>query len=550
MWRAGRGSGKTRAASEFINHQVQAGVAWRVGLIGRTVADVRDVMVEGQSGILATCPPGLTAEYQPSRRRITWSNGAIAMTYSAEEPSQLRGPEHDCFVAGTMIATLDGEVPVESLNVGDLVLTRGGIRRVIAARSRLAEVGRVSFSSGAELIGTAEHPVLTAHGWTSLRELTIGSWVVSIVADIAAPSSDRELGTSVASVVSTWEVRDTARVYNLTVEGEHEYFANGILVHNCLWCDETSSWQDAHKGDIVDTTWNNAMLGLRLGSNPRCIVSSTPKRNKLTKDICSRRTTIVSEMSTYENRDNLPESFIEDVIGQYVGTSLEQQEVYGQLLNEVEGALWDLDIISQFRVPTCPTDIVRIVIGVDPAVSSGENADETGIIVMAKGRDGHGYVLDDRTVWRVGPDLWAQEVVNAYREWEADRVIAEVNNGGDMVPHTIQMVDTGVPVEVVTATRGKLIRAEPLSTAYRRGLIHHVGVFAVLENQMCEWTPDASVRGKGVAKSPDRLDALVYAARGLGMLGGSSGWEKLYSPAAPQAIGKAKSSRGWGSVYQ
>lgn len=368
IYAAGRGAGKTRAAAEWANEQAEQHPGCRIALIGRTPADVRDVMIEGDSGILAVAGENRPV-YQSTKRRLTWPNGSVAHTYSAEVPSQLRGPQH-----------------------------------------------------------------------------------------------------------------------------------------HYAWCDEAASWTDAPKGDVLDTAWNNLMLGLRLGRSPRCVVTTTPKPNALTRTILGRPTTVVTRGTTYDNLANLAPSFRDEVLAIYEGTRIGRQELLGELLDDVEGALWTIALIDETRVSVAP-EMRRIVVAVDPSGGSGPNNDEQGIIVAGLGVDGALYVLADRSC-SLSPHGWASRAVAAYREFNADRIVAERNYGGDMVESTIRQVDADAPVKVITASRGKVQRAEPVAALYEQGRVHHVGALPKLEDQLATWTPHDGT-------SPDRLDALVFAVTEL-----------------------------------
>lgn len=361
---AGRGWGKTRVGAETVRRKVETGQAGRVALVAATSADARDVMVEGESGILAVSPPWNMPRYEPSKRRLTWPNGAVATTYSADEPNRLRGPQHD--------------------------------------------------------------------------------------------------------------------------------FA---------WADELAAWR------FDQEAWDMLMFGLRLGTDPRAIVTTTPRPTALIKALAADPGTLLTRGSTYENRANLAPAFFRRIIGKYEGTRLGRQELNAEILDDVVGALWTLKLIEEHRVATAP-ELTRIVVAVDPAVSKGDNSNETGIIVAGIAGNEHAYVLEDLTV-RGSPNEWAQAAVTAYRRHKADRIVAEVNQGGDMVESIIRGIDRSIPYEGVRATRGKAIRAEPVSALYERGRVHHVGVHAQLEDQMTNWTP-----ASGEA-SPDRLDALVWAVTSL-----------------------------------
>jgi len=354
---AGRGFGKTRAGAEWVVQQVRGG-AQRIALVAPTTADARDVMVEGESGLLAVCrTAGQRPNYVPSQRRVTWPNGARATTYSADEPDRLRGPQHDA-----------------------------------------------------------------------------------------------------------------------------------------AWCDELASWR-------YEEAWTNLALGLRLGNDPRTVVTTTPKPHKLLRSILESRDTVVTRGTTYDNRLNLPTAFLATITRQYEGTRLGRQELYAELLEDTVGALWTRELLDASRVRTHPA-LRRVVVAVDPAVTNNPHSDETGIIVCGLGDDGHAYVLEDASL-RTSPDAWARVVVRAYHAHKADRIIAEANNGGDLVELVIRTVDRDVPYHAVRASRGKIARAEPVAALYEQNRVHHVGMFATLEDQLTSYVPDSQ-------GSPDRLDALVW----------------------------------------
>jgi phage terminase large subunit-like protein len=365
---AGRGAGKTRSAAEWVHERAMSEPGCRIALVGRTPADVRDVMIEGESGILAVAHEDAPI-YQSTKRRLTWANGSTAQAYSAEVPSQLRGPQH-----------------------------------------------------------------------------------------------------------------------------------------HYAWADEAAAWTDAPKGDVLDTAWNNLMLGLRLGAAPRCVVTTTPKPNALTRTILARSSTVVTRGSTYDNLGNLAPSFREQVLATYEGTRIGRQELMGELLDDVEGALWTIGVLDETRVQQAP-ELRRIVVAVDPSGGTGPNADEQGIVVAGQGIDGDLYVLADRSC-SLSPHGWASRAVAAFHEYRADRIVAERNYGGDMVESTIRQVQTDVPVKVITASRGKVQRAEPVAALYEQHRVHHVGALPRLEDQMTTWTPASGT-------SPDRMDALVWAVTEL-----------------------------------
>lgn len=295
-------------------------------------------------------------------------------------------------------------------------------------------------------------------------------------------------------------------VYDIGVCGVHEYFANGILVHN--------SWR-------YPDTWDQLMFGLRLGTNPRCVVATTPRPTPIIKSLVARSAdpsdVRLSRGSTLDNKANLAATFVHQVIQRYEGTRLGRQEIHGDVLDDNPSALWNRARIDELRVLKHP-DLTRVVVAVDPAVTSHQGggsrneatqstrervSDETGIVVVGVGVDRHVYVLADCTL-RDTPARWAAAAVTAFHKYRADRIIAEVNQGGDMVEATIRTVDARIPYRSVHATRGKAVRAEPVASLYERGFVHHVGTFPQLEDQMVEWDPSSG------GKSPDRVDALVW----------------------------------------
>lgn len=401
LYMAGRGAGKTRSAAEWFNEKART-PGLRLALIGRTPADVRDVMIEGESGILA-CSRGARPVYEPTKRRLTYPNGTIATAYSAEVPSALRGPQH--------------------------------------------------------------------------------------------------------------------------------HFA---------WADEPAAWTDAPKGDCLDTAWNNLMLGLRLGEHPQCVATTTPKPNALIRTILARPSTAVTRGSTYDNLANLAPSFRDEVLATYEGTRIGRQELLGELLEDVEGALWTLTQIEAGRVTTAP-DLQRVVVAVDPSGGSGPDNDEQGIVVVGLGVDGDLYVLADRSC-KLSPHGWASRAIAAYREFNADRIVAEVNFGGAMVESTILQVDKNVPVKVISASRGKAQRAEPIAAIYEHSpaRAHHVGAHPQLEDQMTTWTPQDGT-------SPDRLDALVWAMTELTEGDSAAAWIEYMKRRAEEA-GMSPHDPGAGSA--
>lgn len=366
---AGRGWGKTRTGGQYANDEAKRLPGSRGALVGATAADVRDVMINGESGILAKSPPWFRPTYEPSKRLLTWPNGTIATTYSAEEPDRLRGPQH------------------------------------------------------------------------------------------------------------------------------HWY-----------WADELAAWQ-------YPEAWDMLMFGMRLGLHPRGIVTTTPRPTPEIRALVKDSSTHLYEhaLSTYDNEDNLPESFLHTIVAKYEGTRLGRQELYAEILDDTPGALWKRATIEAGRVKSHP-ELKRVIVAIDPAVSTKDNSAETGIVVVGigdcackKGKpEVHGFVIQDDS-GNYTPLEWAKKAIGAYRELGAHRIIAEVNNGGDLVISNIESVDPTVHPFPVHATDGKRTRAEPVAGLYEQGRIHHVGVLSKLEDQMCTWA--ALTTGE---RSPDRVDALVW----------------------------------------
>ena len=257
--------------------------------------------------------------------------------------------------------------------------------------------------------------------------------------------------------------------------------------------DELAAWKRPETLDML-------MFGLRLGRDPRLTAATTPRPTSVIKKLMAQPHTVVTRGTTYENRENLAPAFFEQIIRQYEGTRLGRQELDAEILDDVEGALWRFAMLDELRVVKAP-DLVRVVVGVDPKAALAADS-ETGIVVVGLGTDGHGYVLDDASL-NDTPERWARQAAAAYHGRGADRIVVEVNNGGDMATAVLRAVDPAVAIKAVHASRGKTARAEPVAALYERGLVHHVGVFAKLEDQMCTWTQGGA--------SPDRLDALVWA---------------------------------------
>jgi phage terminase large subunit-like protein len=267
--------------------------------------------------------------------------------------------------------------------------------------------------------------------------------------------------------------------------------------HEKLWADELASWRNPE-------SWDQAMFGLRLGANPQAVVTTTPKPSAIIKALVKDRHTVVTRGTSYENRANLAPAFLDKIITKYENTRLGRQELLAEILEDREGALFTQALIDGARVEKA-TELVRVVIAVDPAVTSNEDSDEAGILAagMDARKPAHFYVLDDQSL-TASPEKWARRAVSAFHRHGADRVVAEVNQGGDLVEATIRNVDPNIAYRAVHATRGKAVRAEPISALYEQGRVHHCGLFGELEDQMCDYVP-------GVSASPDRMDALVWA---------------------------------------
>ena len=372
----GRGAGKTRAGSEWVRSMVEGakprddGRCRRVALVGETYDQARDVMVFGDSGLLACSPPDRRPDWIAGTRTLLWPNGAEARVYSASDPEALRGPQFDA-----------------------------------------------------------------------------------------------------------------------------------------AWCDEMAKWKRGRDA------WDMLQFTLRLGDDPRAVVTTTPKAVPWVTEMLARPSTVVTKAPTEANAANLAASFLEEVRERYRGTRLARQELDGELLEDVDGALWPLALIEAAR-GKAPERCDRVVVAVDPPATSG--GDACGIVVVgliraADPRDWKAVVLEDASAMRASPGQWAAVAVDAARRWSADRVVAEVNNGGELVEQVIRQVDPAVSYRAVHASRGKAARAEPVAALYERGRVVHAGVFAELEAQM----GDMTVQGFAGRGSPDRVDALVWGVTEL-----------------------------------
>lgn len=357
---AGRGFGKTRTIIEWAHHQAMTKPGSRGSIVGATVDDARDILVDGESGFLNAIPEENRPTHEASKRRLTWPNGSVATLFSADKPERLRGKQ--------------------------------------------------------------------CH------------WAIS---------------------------------------------------------DELAAWR-------YPEAWDQLLLGLRLGQDPRVAIATTPRPTKLIRELIKDDTCHVTRGTTYDNRANLAPAFFEQVIRRYEGSRLGRQELNAEILDDIEGALWTYAMMDAARVSEAP-EMVRIVVGVDPKTSS-EADSETGIIVAGTGTDGHFYILEDCSV-NDSPEAWARRVVSAYTRHKADRIIAEANQGGDMVTSVLRTVERNISITPVWASRGKQTRAEPIAALYEQGRVHHIGALPQLEDQMCTWVPGAP--------SPDRMDALVWAVTAL-----------------------------------
>jgi phage terminase large subunit-like protein len=493
---AGRGFGKTRTGAETVREWVSRGYRI-IHLVGATAADTRDVMVQGEAGLMSCFPPHQRPFYEPSKRLVTFHTGAQAHLFSADEPERLRGPscsafwvDEICLAKGTLIETVSGPRKIENIRAGDIVHTRVGLRAVVKAwrTSRSAPLWELTTSDGRSLKGTESHPVFCDGAFVPLRKTKPGS-----ILETWQANQHRSCG-AVPCVVSVGPTGERGEVFNLEVEGQHEYYANGILTHNCSW-------------RFGQDSWDNLNFGFRLGNDPRGVITTTPKPIKLLKDIIKDPHTHVTRASSYENRANLAPAFFDSIIRKYEGTRLGRQELEAELLEDIPGALWTRAMIDAYRLKLVDIRwdlIIRIVVAIDPAVTSGEDSDETGIIVCGLTVSLHVIVIEDLTC-RETPLGWARIAVAAYKNRRADRIVGEVNNGGDLVEANIRAVAPEVSFRAVRASRGKAVRAEPIAALYEQGRCHHIGAMPELEDQLVSWTP------QGNADSPDRMDALVWA---------------------------------------
>ncbi|WP_338027990.1 DNA-packaging protein [Croceibacterium selenioxidans] len=279
--------------------------------------------------------------------------------------------------------------------------------------------------------------------------------------------------------------------------------------HHFAWCDELAAFPDP-------AAWDQMLFGLRLGQHPQVIATTTPKPTPLILKLVRTEGVMITRGSTFDNAANLPEGTLAHLRDRYEGTRLGRQELFAELLENVEGALWTADMIDGQRVRSMP-DLQRVVVAVDPSGTKGNGGgDDIGIVAAGKGRDGRFYVLEDASC-NLSPDGWARQVARTYDKWSADRVVAEANFGGAMIESVLRTAAPHLPIKMVTASRGKVVRAEPIAALYEQGKVSHVGEFGLLESQMCFMT-GAGFKGEG---SPDRVDALVWALTELSGAGRS-----------------------------
>ena len=281
------------------------------------------------------------------------------------------------------------------------------------------------------------------------------------------------------------------------------------------WCDELCKWRYA------DETWNMLQFALRLGERPQQVITTTPRSMPLLKKLMASPDSVITRATTYANRDNLAPSFFDSIIRDYEGTRLGRQELDAELMEDDPDALWTRQMIERSRCDQAPQNLARVVIAIDPPVTGTKTSAECGIIAAGLSDDRkEAYVLADHSACGLSPVQWASRAVRAFRMHKADRIVAEVNQGGDMVETVIRQIAPQIPFRAVRASRGKRLRAEPVAALYEQGRIHHADALTQLEDQMCSFT------GSGHEQSPDRLDALVWAITDL-MLSGTSALARL-----------------------
>ena len=517
LFMAGRGAGKSRTAAEWVNERVRNGYAKRIALLGRTSADVRDVMVQGDSGLIECARPGEVPVWEPSKRRVSWPNGAYALCFSSDEPDQLRGPQFDtgwCIAAGEPVLTSTGPVHIEDIGPGMKVLTRSGFWPVAKAQRTGTDRAVIEIETGLTTLRcTPDHLVFVAGDsrrdcWVEAGQLRPGDMV-----HIRMDHTNHGILAPVVSVAPDGH----ADVYDLTIDGAPEFYASGVLVHNC---DEFASYPQTAGVDGL-TAFDNLRLGMRLpveGDMPRMVATTTPRRVPSMFKILAEAENpaygiVVTRGTTYDNLANLAEAFRATILGLYEGTRIGQQELLGEMLSDVEGALFSQELFNLHRVSELPAGVrMHSVVGVDPSVAERPK-DEAGIVVL-KGtaeRDffrRHLYVVEDASVLG-SPAIWAQRAVDMAVKWSAP-IVAEGNQGGELVRMAIGQVNANIPVYIVHARTGKATRAEPVAALAEQGRLHMYGYHSMLEDQASTWVP-AETKGY----SPDRMDAMVWAALAL-----------------------------------
>ncbi|RZJ96242.1 MAG: ATP-binding protein [Novosphingobium sp.] len=305
----------------------------------------------------------------------------------------------------------------------------------------------------------------------------------------------------------TWRSGATATLYSA---GEPESLRGPQQSH--AWCDEIGKWNQA--GNRATDAWDNLLLGLRLGSQPRLVATTTPRAVPLIRRLADDGDSVLTRGSTWDNGANLSPGFVRSVRRRFGKTLLGRQELDGELIEDIPGALWTRALIEACREAEASAPALRIVVGVDPPASVG--GDACGIVVAALGEDGVGRVLADASVAGASPERWARAVARTASRWRADRVVAEANQGGAMVASVLRAADLVLPLRLVHASRGKAARAEPVAALYETGRLRHVGEFPALEDELCGFVAGGPYQGPG--RSPDRADALVWALTEL-MLG-------------------------------
>jgi phage terminase large subunit-like protein len=305
----------------------------------------------------------------------------------------------------------------------------------------------------------------------------------------------------------TWPNGAQATIYSA---GEPDSLRGPQASH--AWCDEIAKWDNA--GGRAEAAWDNLSLGLRLGEHPRLVATTTPRAVPLLRRVLAEEGLTLTKGRSEDNADNLPPRFLRDVRRAFGRSALGRQELDGELIEDIQGALWTRGLLEQCRDGGAPAEHARVVIGVDPPASA--NGDACGILVAALGLDGIARVLADVSVRKPSPEKWARAVANASEAWQADRVIAEANQGGAMVESVLRAAKLSLPVKLVRASKGKSARAEPVAALYEAGRVRHAGTFAELEDELCGLMAGGDYQGPG--RSPDRADALVWALTEL-MLG-------------------------------